>query len=261
MSHLTARLVLISDKDRVGYMLFLYHEIDILLSNKEPIRMSTLFNYTDFIQLTKKGKVNYKKLILPKNTFIANTPEHPSDFVYLIVEGFVISSLVQNPSDVYTICSKGALLNYFTLLDTEIQPFTFKTASKCVIYKYAIEDLEYTLAMFPENYRFQFFIMKNLATHLYYKTLLNSCACIDKIKISFYNIAKLHGIPFEADKVIIPKGIQTHKILSYSGLSRSASYKQLSLLKESGEISKMNDQWVIHDQSLHDFCHKRVDLE
>lgn len=64
--------------------------------------MSTLFNYREFIQLTKKGKVNYEKLTLPKNTLIANTPEQPSDFVYLIVEGFVISSLAQKPSDVWT---------------------------------------------------------------------------------------------------------------------------------------------------------------
>ncbi|WP_181249723.1 Crp/Fnr family transcriptional regulator [Listeria seeligeri] len=223
--------------------------------------MSTLFNYREFIQLTKKGKVNYEKLTLPKNTLIANTPEQPSDFVYLIVEGFVISSLAQKPSDVYTICSKGVFLNYYTLLDTEIQPFRFKTASKCTIYKYAMKDLEYILAMFPENYGFQFFIMKDLAAHLYYKTLLNGCISTDKVKISFYNIAKLHGIPFEADKVIIPKEIQTQVILSYSGLSRSTSYEQLSLLKKSGVTSKVNNQWVVHDQSLHDFCHKRVVLE
>ncbi|EFS01807.1 cAMP-binding domain-containing regulatory protein, partial [Listeria seeligeri FSL S4-171] len=68
-------------------------------------------------------------------------------------------------------------------------------------------------------------------------------------------------IPFEADKVIIPKEIQTQVILSYSGLSRSTSYEQLSLLKKSGVTSKVNNQWVVHDQSLHDFCHKRVVLE
>lgn len=223
--------------------------------------MFTLFNYKKFIQLTREGKINYEKLTLSKNTLIASSSEYSSDFAYLVIEGFVISSLVQNPTDVYTICSKGAFLNYYSLLDTVKQPFTFKTASKCVIYKYAMKDLEYILAMFPENYGFQFLIMKDLATHLYYKTLLNVYEGSDKIRISFSNLAKLHGIPYESDKVIIPKEIQTKTIIFYSGLSRSTSYKQLSLLKKSGGISKVNNQWIVHDQEVHDFCQKRLVLQ
>lgn len=222
--------------------------------------MSTIFNYTEFIQLTNKGKINYEKLTLSKNTTIASATEYFDDFVYLIVEGFVVTSLVQTPSTVYTVCSEGAFLNYYALLDTKMPLFVFKTASKCIIYKYSMKDLEYLLSMFPENYGFQFFIMKDLATHLYFKTLLTSGAGVDRVKTSFANIAKLHGIPFEIDKVIIPKEISTQIILSYSGLSRSTSYEQLAPLKKSGKINKVNKQWIIQDQSIYDYCQKRVNL-
>lgn len=223
--------------------------------------MSLLFNYKEFIELTNKGKIVCEKLVLPKNTLIADSPEHPKDFVYLIGEGFVMTSLVQAPSRAYTICGKGAFLNYYSLMDSEKHLFSFKTISNCVIYKYAMKDLEYILAMFPENYGFQFFIMKDLATHLYYKTLLNSDTKSGKVSIAFRNMAKLHGIPLKGNQVLIPRQIQTQIILSYSGLSKSTGYEQLALLKQSGEISKVNKQWLIHDQALHDFCQQRINAE
>ncbi|MCN72841.1 Crp/Fnr family transcriptional regulator [Listeria monocytogenes] len=223
--------------------------------------MSNLFTYREFVQLTKKGKINYEKLTLPKNTLIGNSSEYSNNAVYLIVEGFVNISLIQSPPRVYTICGKGVFLNYYALLGTEMSLFSFKTASKCVIYKYYMRDLEYLLSMFPENYGFQFFIMKDLAAHLYYKTLLNSCIGNDKMETSFVNIAKLYGSPLESDKVSLPREIQMQTIFSYSGLSKSSGYKQLSGLKERGKLSKVNKQWIIHDQALHDFCQQRDSLQ
>ncbi|WP_185475864.1 Crp/Fnr family transcriptional regulator [Listeria seeligeri] len=210
----------------------------------------------EFVQGTIKGDINYTELILPKNTTLGDSLEYSRDFVYLVMEGFVQTSLVQSPTCVNTIYSKGAFLNYFSLLDQETQPFLFKTISDCVIYKYSMKDLHYFLAMFPENYGFQFFIMKDLAAHLYYRTQLISCASSDKLKVSFQNMARLHGMALGRDKVIIPQTIQAPHIISYSSLSRSSGYKQLALLKEKGIVRQIEDQWIVHNHTLNNLCEK-----
>ncbi|EKT6042414.1 Crp/Fnr family transcriptional regulator [Listeria monocytogenes] len=221
--------------------------------------MTTMFDYTEFIQLAHKGRITYEKLTLPKGVVIANTPEFPSDCVYLIIEGFVTCSFLHNPSRVYTICGKGNFLNYYALLETDKHTFKFQMVSTCVIYKFVAKDVEYLLSMFPENYGFQFFIMKDLAKHAYYKSIAVDKAGPEKVRLTMQYLGQLHGIPAEPGVVVIPKAIPQHAILSYCGVSKGTFYKQTAILQQKGLLRKKENQWILYDQALYDYCCERTE--
>lgn len=44
------------------------------------------------------------------------------------------------------------------------------------MYEYKKEDIEYALSLFPENFGFQYFILKKIGRHLYCRALLNEKA-------------------------------------------------------------------------------------
>lgn len=44
------------------------------------------------------------------------------------------------------------------------------------MYEYKKEDIEYALSLFPENFGFQYFFLKKIGRHLYYRALLNEKA-------------------------------------------------------------------------------------
>ncbi|MBC1814140.1 Crp/Fnr family transcriptional regulator [Listeria booriae] len=215
--------------------------------------MKTIFNYQQFIQLSEKGNINFEKIIIPKRTQLIDNKELSANYVYLIIDGYVATSLGQETTSIYTILGKGSFINYSNLLELNIQKFTFKTLSECVIYKYAFSDLEYFLSMFPENFGFQFFIMKEINRHSFLKSLLSDCIPANKLELSFSNIGKFHGELLEPNSVMLPKAIRTKVIAAYSGRSKSSFYNQLALLTEQGKIAKPDNCWIVHDSKLYEY--------
>ncbi|EEA7536982.1 Crp/Fnr family transcriptional regulator, partial [Listeria monocytogenes] len=172
---------------------------------------------------------------------------------YLIVEGFVSISMNPQLNNIYTVLGKGSFVNYYSLFQGSVDSFLFTTISPCTIYKYSFKDLEYFLSMFPENFGFQFFIMRDLARHAFFKSLFAETSSSDKLELSFSNLCKLHGALYEKDSVILPKELRTSTIAAYSNLSKSSFYKQLSLLKEQGKIWKNGREWVVRSKELYDY--------
>ncbi|MBC2262480.1 Crp/Fnr family transcriptional regulator [Listeria sp. FSL L7-0091] len=222
--------------------------------------MDTLFNYKEFVRLSHEGNINYEKLKVPKHTELVDTASQRNSHVYLIIDGFVSISMNPESTSIYTVLGKGSFINYYSLFQGNVDDFLFKTISTCTIYKYTFKDLEYFLSMFPENFGFQFFIMRDLARHAFFKSLFAETSSSNKLELSFVNIGKLHGIPYEKDSVILPKEMRTSIIAAYSNLSKSSFYKQLALLKDHGKIWKNNKEWVIKNKELHDYSKLRQDI-
>ncbi|MBC2328492.1 Crp/Fnr family transcriptional regulator [Listeria cossartiae] len=219
--------------------------------------MDPLFNYKEFVRLSDEGNINYEKLKVPKHTELVDTFTTRNNHVYLIVEGFVSISMNPQSNNIYTVLGKGSFVNYYSLFQGSVDSFLFTTISPCTIYKYSFKDLEYFLSMFPENFGFQFFIMRDLARHAFFKSLFAETGSSDKLELSFSNIAKLHGTTYEKDSVILPKEMRTSTIAAYSNLSKSSFYKQLTLLKDQGKIWKNDKEWVIRSKELHDYVKNR----
>ncbi|EAD1187927.1 Crp/Fnr family transcriptional regulator [Listeria monocytogenes] len=215
--------------------------------------MDALFNYKEFVRLSHEGNINYEKLKVPKHTELVDTFTTRNNHVYLIVEGFVSISMNPQLNNIYTVLGKGSFVNYYSLFQGSVDSFLFTTISPCTIYKYSFKDLEYFLSMFPENFGFQFFIMRDLARHAFFKSLFAETSSSDKLELSFSNLCKLHGALYEKDSVILPKELRTSTIAAYSNLSKSSFYKQLSLLKEQGKIWKNGREWVVRSKELYDY--------
>ncbi|EAD2762193.1 Crp/Fnr family transcriptional regulator [Listeria monocytogenes] len=215
--------------------------------------MDALFNYKEFVRLSHEGNINYEKLKVPKHTELVDTFTTRNNHVYLIVEGFVSISMNPQLNNIYTVLGKGSFVNYYSLFQGSVDSFLFTTISPCTIYKYSFKDLEYFLSMFPENFGFQFFIMRDLARHAFFKSLFAETSSSDKLELSFSNLCKLHGALYEKDSVILPKELRTSTIAAYSNLSKSSFYKQLSLLKEQGKIWKNGREWIVRSKELYDY--------
>lgn len=221
------------------------------------LKMNTLFNYLEFIQLSQKGNISFEKITIPNRTQLIEEEGLTKEHVYLIIDGYVSISLSPDSPNIYTILGKGSFVNYYSLLEENMQKLTFKTISECVVYKFSFKDLEYFLSMFPENFGFQFFIMKELTRHSFFKSLLSDCIPAGKLELSFANIAKFHGTLMEPNSVKLPKELRTKIVAAYSGLSKSSFYKQLALLTEQGKIEKVDNCWVIHNKELYNYVKKR----
>ncbi|MBC1969642.1 Crp/Fnr family transcriptional regulator [Listeria marthii] len=213
----------------------------------------TLYNYQEFIRLSHEGKIAYEKVEVPKNASLLTDKDDVDNYIYLIVDGYVALLLNDGKehSKIYSIQGKGTFLNYFTLLDQSNNRFNFKTLAKCSLYKYSKADMSYFLSMFPENFGFQFFIMKNQTTHVYFKSLMASSPASEKLKITFSNMGLLHGFPQEDGTVVLPQAIKTSHLLSYSNLSKSCFYKDLQHLKLTNQIEKKDKNWVIRSKELY----------
>lgn len=213
----------------------------------------TLYNYQEFIRLSHEGRITYEQIDVPKNASLLTEKADIDNHIYLVVDGYI--ALILNDGrehpKIHSIEGKGTFLNYFTLLDQSDNRFNFKTLSGCSLYKYSKIDMEYFLSMFPENFGFQFFIMKNQTTHLYFKSLMASSPASEKLKTTFSNMALLHGVLSDDDTVILPQAIKTSHLLSYSNLSKSCFYKDLQHLKTTNQIEKKEKSWIIHDQELY----------
>lgn len=212
----------------------------------------TLYNYQEFIRLSHEGKIAYEKVEVLKNASLLTEKADVDNYIYLVVDGYIALLLNDGKehSKIYSIQGKGTFLNYFTLLDQSNNRFNFKTLSKCSLYKYSKIDMEYFLSMFPENFGFQFFIMKNQTTHVYFKSLMASSPASEKLKITFSNMAMLHGSTIDNHTVVLPQEIKTSHLLSYSNLSKSCFYKDLQALKLTNQIEKKEKNWIIHNEEL-----------
>ncbi|MBF2445290.1 Crp/Fnr family transcriptional regulator [Listeria welshimeri] len=212
----------------------------------------TLYSYQEFIRLTHEGKISYEKIEVKKNTYLLSKQAEVDDSIFLVAEGYIslFSNDINANTKIYSIQGKGTFLNYFTLLDQSVNRFSFKTLSKCTLYKYSKLDIEYFLSMFPENFGFQFFIMKNQTTHIYFKSLMANSPASDKLMLTFFHMGLLHGTPINDDKVILPQEIKTSHLLSYSNLSKSCFYKDLHHLKITNQIEKQDKTWIIYNKEL-----------
>lgn len=63
-------------------------------------------------------------------------------------------------------------MGYYTIFDNSSLVLTYQTLTECELIIYKKKDIEYSLSLFPENFSFQYTIMRTIAKHGYYKSLL-----------------------------------------------------------------------------------------
>ncbi|MBF2455219.1 Crp/Fnr family transcriptional regulator, partial [Listeria seeligeri] len=93
-------------------------------------------------------------------------------------------------------------------------------------------------------------IMRSIAKHGYYKSLLQYRDKKDQLAFVFEMLIKILDIQPEDGVAIIPKAVSTTVIKNYCTLSKAFFYSQLKELKEAGIISKVKLQWHVNMEAL-----------
>ncbi|HCJ4859018.1 TPA: Crp/Fnr family transcriptional regulator, partial [Listeria innocua] len=141
-------------------------------------------------------------------------------------------------------------MGYYTIFQNRPLVLTYQTLTECEIIIYKKKDIEYSLSLFPENFGFQYTIMRSIAKHGYYKSLLQYRDKKDQLAFVFEMLIKILDIQPEDGVAIIPKAVSTTVIKNYCTLSKAFFYSQLKELKEAGIISKVKLQWHVNMEAL-----------
>lgn len=194
--------------------------------------MEDLFTYKEFINMMEKFGVNHtkRKLIQGENMLTKAADENS---VILLVDGYVSSYTCEAPQKLLTIFEPGIFLSYFILEKTPVVVSNIALSKTCEIYEYKKEDVEYALTLFPENFGFQYFFLKKLGRHLFYKALLNGKEHKEKLYYAVKYLGELVGSRDEEGNIILPNEITLKVLIEYSTLSKAAFYRQrISLLEQ-----------------------------
>ncbi|WP_239257165.1 Crp/Fnr family transcriptional regulator [Listeria ilorinensis] len=210
------------------------------------------YNYHEFIKTAQTAKIPFVEQQLEKNMQVYNSIQAETD-IFLVTDGFVGVYSRDSNYSLITVLGKGSFANYFTLLDNSPNRFSMKALSDCSIIRFKKKDIEYLLSMFPENYGFQFYITKRLASHTYLKSLVLSLPSNKRVRKGIAALAQLLGKPMEKNGeqiIYLSRHIKTSIIMDYCNLSKATFFRLLKELKDSGYLSKDGD-WYIHDPQLY----------
>ncbi len=82
-------------------------------------------------------------------------------------------------------------MGYYTIFEENPLVLPYKTLTESDILLYNKKDVEYFLSLFPENFGFQYTIMKTIARHGYYKSLLQYQNKKNQLAFGLETIVKL----------------------------------------------------------------------
>ncbi|MBC1429816.1 Crp/Fnr family transcriptional regulator [Listeria seeligeri] len=210
--------------------------------------MKDLFTYKEFIGMMRKYKVDCteRQLICGEN--ILTNAVSPNS-VILLVDGYVSTYTNEAPKKLLSIFEPGVFLSYFIFENTPCVVSNIVLSETCVVYEYKKEDIEYALTLFPENFAFQYFFLRQIGRHLFYKTLLSGKPHKDKLYYAMKYLGELIGSRDEEGNMVLPKEITLKMLIEYSTLSPAAFYRQRLQLLEKKVLKPHRSSFMIQKSS------------
>lgn len=189
-------------------------------------------------------------ITIPEHTILNDLVTDNQDCVYLLKSGLLAGYIDFDNDKIYSIFTANFFMGYYTIFENTPLLFTYQTLTECEVIIYKKKDIEYSLSLFPENFGFQYTIMRTIAKHGYYKSLIQYRDKKDQLAFVFEMLVKLLDIEVENGVASLPKAISTTVIKNYCTLSKAFFYSQLKELKEAGIISKVKLQWCVNMDAL-----------
>ncbi|HFQ5770990.1 TPA: Crp/Fnr family transcriptional regulator [Listeria monocytogenes] len=205
--------------------------------------MEKLFTYKEFVDMMQKYGIRHTKRKLRRGE---NLMENASKFsnVVLLINGYISSYTYESPEKLLFIFEPGIFLRYSILEDQPEFVTNIALSDNCEVYEYKKEDIEYALTLFPENFGFQYFFLKRIGRHLYYRALLNGKEHKEKLYYAMKYLGELIGKTDENGNVSLPPEVTLKVLIEYSTLSKAAFYRQRIRLLEQ-EILKPHENTFI----------------
>ncbi|EDN8189392.1 Crp/Fnr family transcriptional regulator [Listeria monocytogenes] len=217
--------------------------------------MTKLFNHKEFNQMMNQYNLKPTKISIPKNTIVNDLLSTNQNCLYLLNTGLLAGYLDLNKKIVYSFFKDNFFLGYFTIFEDIPLTLTFQTLTNCEVLCYQKKDIEYALSFFPENFEFQYSIMKSIAKHGYYRSLMLYKAPNSQVAFALANLVEILDIQVIKGVATLPPEICTTAILNFCNISTGYFYSQLKILKEAAIISKVHSQWQIDMDALaSNFC-------
>ncbi|MBC1543044.1 Crp/Fnr family transcriptional regulator [Listeria cossartiae] len=205
--------------------------------------MEELFTYKEFINMMQKYGIRHTKRKLRRGENLMEKSSKLNNVV-LLIDGYISSYTCEAPEKLLSIFEPGIFLSYSILEDAPQIVTNIALSDSCEVYEYKKEDVEYALTLFPENFGFQYFFLKRIGRHLYYRALLNSKEHKEKLYYAMKYLGELIGKTDKNGNVTLPPEVTLKVLIEYSTLSKAAFYRQRFRLLEQ-EILKPHKKTFI----------------
>ncbi|EII4617359.1 Crp/Fnr family transcriptional regulator [Listeria monocytogenes] len=212
--------------------------------------MTKLFNHKEFNHMMNQYNLKPTKISFPKHTIVNDLLSEKSNCLYLLNTGLLVGYLDLNKKIIYSFFNDNFFLGYFTAFENIPLNLTFQTLTNCEVLCYQKKDVEFALSRFPENFEFQYSIMKTIAKHGYYSSLMLYRSPSSQVAFAFATLVKILDIKVTEGIAILPSEIRTTVLLNYCHISKAHFYSQLKELKENSIIYKAHSQWQIDMDAL-----------
>ncbi|MBM5720727.1 Crp/Fnr family transcriptional regulator [Listeria ivanovii] len=208
------------------------------------------FNHEEFISMMDQYNLQSTRITIPEHTILNDLATELEDYLFLVKTGIIAGYIDFDRNKIYSVFNDNFFMGYFTIFDDTPLALTCQALTECDILLYKKKDVEYSLSLFPENFGFQYTIMKTIARHGYYKSLLQYQNKKNQLAFAFETLVTLLNVDIIDGIATLPKPISTTIIKNYCTLSKAFFYSQLKELKEAKIISKVHSQWQIDMNAL-----------
>ncbi|MEE9724377.1 Crp/Fnr family transcriptional regulator [Listeria seeligeri] len=208
------------------------------------------FKHEEFINMMDQYSFKCSKRTIPANTILNDLASENKEDLILLKTGVIAGYIDFDNNKIYSLFNDNFFMGYYTIFEENPFVLTYKTLTESDILLYNKKDVEYSLSLFPENFGFQYTIMKTIARHGYYKSLLQYQNKKNQLAFALETLVKLLDIEIVDGLATLPKVISTTIIENYCTLSRAFFYAQLKELKDAGIISKVQSKWQINMHAL-----------
>ncbi|MBF2482536.1 Crp/Fnr family transcriptional regulator, partial [Listeria seeligeri] len=176
--------------------------------------MEELFTYKEFINMMQKYGIRHTKRKLRRGENLMDNSSKLSNVV-LLIDGYISSYTCEAPEKLLSIFEPGIFLSYSILEDAPQVVTNIALSDSCEVYEYKKEDVEYALTLFPENFGFQYFFLKRIGRHLYYRALLNSKEHKEKLYYAMKYLGELIGKTDKNGNITLPPDVTLKVLIEY----------------------------------------------
>ncbi|MCD2252599.1 Crp/Fnr family transcriptional regulator [Listeria marthii] len=206
--------------------------------------MEELFTYKEFINMMQKYGIRHTKRKLRRGENLMDNSSKLSNVV-LLIDGYISSYTCEAPEKLLSIFEPGIFLSYSILEDAPQIVTNIALSDSCEVYEYKKEDVEYALTLFPENFGFQYFFLKRIGRHLYYRALLNSKEHKEKLYYAMKYLGELIGKTDKNGNITLPPEVTLKVLIEYSTLSKAAFYRQRIRLLEQEILKPYKKTFIV----------------
>ncbi|MBC2011897.1 MULTISPECIES: Crp/Fnr family transcriptional regulator [Listeria] len=206
--------------------------------------MEELFTYKEFINMMQKYGIRHTKRKLRRGENLMDNSSKLSNVV-LLIDGYISSYTCEAPEKLLSIFEPGIFLSYSILEDAPQVVTNIALSDSCEVYEYKKEDVEYALTLFPENFGFQYFFLKRIGRHLYYRALLNSKEHKEKLYYAMKYLGELIGKTDKNGNITLPPEVTLKVLIEYSTLSKAAFYRQRIRLLEQEILKPYKKTFIV----------------